>query len=72
MQSAPRRKERIIKVDIILPDSLCLNSWPEFTASIRKAFASSQDKVTLVQEILKFLGTVALIATTGLLLLLAG
>ncbi len=59
-------------MDIILPDCPCLNSWPELTAAIRKAFSSSQDQVTLVQEILKFLGTVALIATTGLLLLLAG
>jgi len=31
-----------------------------------------EDSMTFLLEILKFLGTVALIATTGLLLLLAG
>jgi hypothetical protein len=49
-----------------------LHSWPQFSTPGRKTLAASEDAMALLLEILKFLGTVALIMVTGLVLLMAG
>jgi len=59
-------------VDAILPKYQCLHSRPEFMARIRQAGAVSADAQTALLEILKFLGTLALIVVTALIMLMAG
>ncbi|MHB8069377.1 MAG: hypothetical protein ACYDIC_15915 [Desulfobaccales bacterium] len=62
-------------MDAILPECQYLQSGLKSRAQMkqwRQALALPEDAGTYLVEITKFLATVALLATTGLLLLLAG
>jgi hypothetical protein len=62
-------------MDVFLPECRYLPPGLKFTARIKpwsKALAIPEDGMTYLLEIMKFLGTVAMIAITGLILLLAG
>lgn len=59
-------------MDAILPKYHCLQARPEFMAHIRHTFAAPEDTMTILLEILKFLGTLALIMVTALIMLMAG
>lgn len=59
-------------MDTILLECQCRPSRLEFMAPIRKALAAPADAITFLREILRFLGTVALIMVTGVILLMLG
>jgi hypothetical protein len=59
-------------MDTILPEYQCLPSRLESLAHLRKALAVPEDARTCLREILKFLGTVALLVATGVILLMVG
>ncbi|MEW6659719.1 MAG: hypothetical protein AB1424_13765 [Thermodesulfobacteriota bacterium] len=62
-------------MDAILPESQCRQPGLQGAARMqqwRQAMALPEDAGTYLLEITRFLATVALLATTGLLLLLAG
>lgn len=50
----------------------CLPAPPKSRALVRKAWAAPTDAMTFFLEVLKFLGTVGLILTTGVILLMVG
>jgi len=58
-------------VDAILSNR-GIQTPPEFTAPLRRAWAAPEDAVAICREILKFLGTLALIMVTALIMLMAG
>jgi hypothetical protein len=62
-------------VDVLLPECQYLHPGPKFTALIqqwRQALALPEDAAAFLLETLKFLGILALIIVTGLILLMAG
>jgi hypothetical protein len=59
-------------VDTNVPEYQCLHAQLEFMAHLRRALAAPEDAMTFLLEILKFLGTVALIMVTAVILLMAG
>lgn len=62
-------------MDAILPECQYLQPGPKSMVRLkqwRQALALPEDAGTYLVEITKFVATVALLATTGLLLLLAG
>jgi hypothetical protein len=59
-------------VDATLPKYPCLQARLEFMARLRQAGAAAEDTRTFLLEILKFLGTLALILATALIMLMAG
>jgi hypothetical protein len=62
-------------VDILLPECQCLHPGPQFAAPSkpwRRSLAIPADARLFALEILKFLGTLALIMATALILLMAG
>jgi hypothetical protein len=62
-------------VDVFLPECPYLHPGLKFTARIkhvRDALAIPADAMTVLLEILKFLGTLALIGVTAWLMLMAG
>jgi hypothetical protein len=59
-------------VDAILSKCQALQALPEFKAHFRQAWAVPADAMTICLEILKFLGTLALITVTALIMLMAG
>ncbi len=66
-------KEETLTVDAILPECRYLQPGPKFSARIkqwRQALALPADAPAYLLEITKFLGTLALILATGVLLLL--
>ena len=68
-------KKETFNVDVSLPECQCLYPGLKFTARMKQwsqALAIPEDAVTCLQEILKFLGTLALIMVTALIMLMAG
>jgi len=62
-------------VDVFLPEYRYLHPGLKFTARIKQlssALAIPEDAMTVLLEILKFLGTLALIMVTALIMLMAG
>jgi hypothetical protein len=62
-------------VDVSLPDCPYLNPGLKFSARLRQlsqALAIPEDAGTCLLEIVKFLGTLALIVATTLIMLMAG
>jgi hypothetical protein len=62
-------------VDTILPKCQYLQPDPKFTALVkpwRPALALPADAAPFLREVLKFLGTLALIIASGLIMLMAG
>jgi len=62
-------------VDVLLPEYQYQPPGPKITARIKQlspALAIPEDAMTVLLEILKFLGTLALIMSTALILLMAG
>ena len=59
-------------MDAILPKYHYLHGLPEIKAHLRQALAAPEDAMTFLLEILKFLGTLALIMVTALIMLMAG
>jgi len=62
-------------VDVFVPECQYLHAGPKFTARMRQwsqALAIPADALTILLEILKLLGTLALIMVTALILLMAG
>jgi hypothetical protein len=62
-------------VDVFLPEYQYLHPGLKFTARIKQlsqALAIPEDAMTVLLEILKFLGTLALIIVTALIMLMAG
>ena len=62
-------------MDVFLPEYQYLHPDLKFTARIKQlspALAIPEDAMTVLLEILKFLGTLALIVTTALIMLMAG
>jgi len=62
-------------VDVFLPEYQYLHPGLKFTARIKQlsqALAIPEDAMTVLLEILKFLGTLALIMVTALIMLMAG
>jgi hypothetical protein len=62
-------------VDVFLPECQYLHPGLKFTARIKQlspALAIPEDAMTYLLEILKFLGTLALIMVTALIMLMAG
>lgn len=62
-------------MDVLLPECRCLYPGLKFGARIKQwsqALALPEDAGTYLLETLKFLGTVALVVVTGVLLLMAG
>ena len=62
-------------MDVLLPECRHLYPGLKFANRIkhlRQAFTLSEDAASYLQEILKFLGTLALIMTTALIMLMAG
>ena len=68
-------KKETFNVDVSLPECQCLYPGLKFTARMKQlgqALAIPEDATTFLLEILKFLGTLALIMATALILLMAG
>jgi hypothetical protein len=64
-----------LKVDVFLPEYQYLPAGPKFAARIkqwRQALALPEEAGPVLLEILKFLGTLALITVIGLIMLMAG
>jgi hypothetical protein len=62
-------------VDIFLPEYQYLQAGPNFAARIkllRQALALPEETRPVLLEILRFLGTLALITVIGLIMLMAG
>jgi hypothetical protein len=62
-------------VDVFLPECQYLHTGPKFTArmkQISQSLAIPADALTVLLEVLKLLGTLALIVVTALILLMAG
>ncbi len=62
-------------MDVFLPECQYLHPGLKFTARIKQlsqALAIPEDAMTYLLEILKFLGTLALIMVTALIMLMAG
>jgi hypothetical protein len=62
-------------VDVLLPECRYLHLEPKFTARRQqwwKTLAFPEDVANYLLEIAKFLGTLALITVTGVLLLMLG
>ena len=62
-------------MDVSLPECPYLNPGLKFAARMKQlsqAFAIPEDARTYILEIAKFLGTLALIMTTALIMLMAG
>jgi len=62
-------------VDVFVPECRYLQAGPKFTARMKQlsqALAIPADTLTVLLEILKLLGTLALILVTALILLMAG
>ena len=62
-------------MDVSLPECPYLNPGLKFAARMKQlsqAFAIPEDAGTFLLEIVKFLGTLALIMTTALIMLMAG
>ena len=62
-------------MDVFLPECRYLHAGPKFTARMKQlsqTLAIPADARTVLLEILKFLGTLALIMVTALILLMAG
>jgi hypothetical protein len=62
-------------VDVLLPEYQYLPASPKFAARLkqwRQALALPDEAGPVLMEILKFLGTLALITVIGLIMLLAG
>jgi hypothetical protein len=62
-------------VDVFLPECHYLHAGPKFTARMKQlsqALAIPADAWTILLETLKLLGTLALIAVTALIMLMAG
>jgi hypothetical protein len=62
-------------VDVFLPECRYLHAGPKFMARMKQlsqALALPEDAMTFFLEVLKFLGTLALILVTALILLMAG
>jgi hypothetical protein len=62
-------------VDVFLPEYPCLHPGLKFAARMKQlspALSIPEDAVPVLLEILKFLGTLALIGVTALMMLMAG
>ena len=62
-------------MDVFLPEYQYQHPGLKFTArmkQVRDALAIPEDAMTVLLEILKFLGTLALIMVTALIMLMAG
>ena len=62
-------------MDVSLPECPYLHPGIKFTARMKQlsqALAIPEDAMTVLLEILKFLGTLALIMATALIMLMAG
>ena len=59
-------------MDAIVSKYPDLQALPEVWAHVRQAYATSEDAVTTVLEVLKFLGILALIMATALIMLMLG
>jgi hypothetical protein len=62
-------------VDVFLPEYRYLQAGPKFTARMKQlswALAIPAEARTILLEVLKLLGTLALIVVTALILLMAG
>jgi len=62
-------------VDALLSECRCLPAGPKFTArpeQVSLTLTIPADALTVLLEILKFLGTLALMLVTALILLMAG
>jgi hypothetical protein len=59
-------------MDAILAKYHYLQTLPEIKAHLRQALAAPEDAMAFLLEILKFLGTLALIMVTALIMLMAG
>jgi hypothetical protein len=75
MPPLPGLKKETFKVDVSLPECPYLHPGLKLTARMKQlsqAFVIPDDAMTYLLEILKYLGTLALIMATALILLMAG